>query len=43
MIKNNKKWDKGYTFMSSENIFKNIVKILKDCKNIKRFIKIEII
>ena len=35
MIKNNKKWkkdylDQGYTFMSSENIFKNIVKILKD-------------
>ena len=35
MIKNNKKWnkdylDQSYTFMSSENIFKNIVKILKD-------------
>ena len=35
MVKNNKKLDKdyldqGYTFISSENIFKNIVKILKD-------------
>ena len=35
MIKNNKKWEKDYldqdyTFMTSENIFKNIVKILKD-------------
>jgi hypothetical protein len=38
MIKNNKKWEKdyldqGYTFMSSENIFKNIKKYLKIYKN----------
>ena len=38
MVQNNKKWtkdylDQGYTFMTSENIFKNI----------KKFIKIEII
>ena len=35
MVKNNKKWNKyylvqGYIFMTSENIFKNIVKILKN-------------